>query len=197
MNSWPHACRTITSLNEPFPPSPQLCLDSSKWVCWRKWFSTFALLTVHWAVECSMAISLLPPLLWACFVLTPEAPWLLDSLILQVSQPQSLSPNQAGLWLVFFFFFFLLLTKVHTVLNTKLQQMGAVLSRASEHYTWPRAVPLCAQQGWRQNILCPCVSPAWGPPETQHIRAEFLETPSSCAGGEEQKARSSWSALNV
>lgn len=130
------------------------------------------------------------------FCITPEAPWLLDSLILQVSQPQSLSPNQAGLWLVFFFFF-LLLTKVHTVLNTKLQQMGAVLSRASEHYTWPRAVPLCAQQGWRQNILCPRVSPAWGPPETQHIRAEFLETPSICAGGEEQKARSSWSVLNV
>lgn len=178
-------------------PKPSALFGFVKMSVLEKMVFHFCLLTVHWAAECSMAISLLPPLLWACFVLTPEAPWLLDSLILQVSQPQSLSPNQAGLWLVFFFFFFLLLTKVHTVLNTKLQQMGAVLSRASEHYTWPRAVPLCAQQGWRQNILCPCVSPAWGPPETQHIRAEFLETPSICAGGEEQKARSSWSALNV
>lgn len=107
-------------------PKPSALFGLVKMSVLEKMVFHFCLLTVHWAAECSIAISLLPPLLWACFVLTPEAPWLLDSLILQVSQPQSLSPNQAGLWLVFFFFSFLLLTKVHTVLNTKLQQMGAV-----------------------------------------------------------------------
>lgn len=178
-------------------PKPSVLFGWVKMSAQDKMVFHFCLLMVHWAAECSIAISLLPLLLWACFVLTPEAPWLLDSLCLQVSQAQSPSPNQAGLWLVGFFSLFLLLTKVQTVLNAKLKQMGEVLSRVSEHYAWPWAVPLCAQQGWRQNILCPRVSPAWGPTETQHIRAEFLEPPSICAGGEEQKARSSWSALNV
>lgn len=47
-----------------------------------------------------------------------------------ITKPQSSRALIGG-----FFSLFLLLTKVQTVLNAKLKQMGEVLSRVSEHYT--------------------------------------------------------------